>query len=796
MSENITNENNTKSSQDLETVNQCIQDIIQKRKSLAERIIPVYRHIVELENKISAVEKHRSQLISTINDGEIDLIREKTNIQILIEKLRKNSNELNKIIERLSRDTLNIGVIGRMGQGKSTLLQSLTGLGDEIIPARQGKACTAVRSKISHHDGEIEITIKKHSKNTFLNEVIQEYWHELGFNSLRTLNSLEDFSSQPLPPPPPPENTTYTEMYNRLKFDYYDNYHNYYSELEDNDPQEVRIKTEDIPLYVTQQRNEQGEIIDYRHLIVREASIKCCFPQVQVKKLALLDIPGIGDTRAADEKLILQTLEEETDIVLFVRKPDVDRYQWQKEDFKLHELANKAFKNLEDRAFYILNHRSYGESDNMQGCKEMQVDTKSIKAIDKPFIIDCSNNDAANKVLNSILKYLDEEIIRLEEAYALSSQKSLLDTQTLINDELEKVQNVFISYAEESRQFETKFKHFINNLTKGLNDLLEELWKDFDKEDADFDTEIDEALKKCDNNKEIPSQEKIKILTNSPEYKNRYSAVYDICVVQLRSNLSKNFLTLEQGLQKASDKLKNQIADVLTNEGCLDEFAKNLQVEKVELLEIIEDALKKQNNKLELGFNILLRFEMSYGALIMKSIRQELGKTLGGVRADSEPRSISKQFVENSYDAVNKAVILGTNLPKMAVDPANAVAKGLTTILDAASEDKEITDAASIEKKLKNLHSDAVENCKVVLKSWSKEPNKLRYYMAEEFIDYVLYNEDIKEEWRHFLNDEKIRSKVWSEFKQIENQKKAKLNWIHSIQQVQKLNKPDLLKFL
>jgi ATPase subunit of ABC transporter with duplicated ATPase domains len=74
---------------------------------------------------------------------------------------------LQKIINRLSRPSLNIGVVGRMGQGKSTFLKSLSGLTDNEIPAREGGACTAVRSKISHHDGELKTRITIHSKSSF-----------------------------------------------------------------------------------------------------------------------------------------------------------------------------------------------------------------------------------------------------------------------------------------------------------------------------------------------------------------------------------------------------------------------------------------------------------------------------------------------------------------------------------------------------------------------------------------------------------------------------------------------------
>jgi hypothetical protein len=56
---------------------------------------------------------------------------------------------------RFSRDTLNIGVIGRARQGKSRLLQSLTGLSAAEIPDGDRQHCTGVRSTI-HHSNSVD----------------------------------------------------------------------------------------------------------------------------------------------------------------------------------------------------------------------------------------------------------------------------------------------------------------------------------------------------------------------------------------------------------------------------------------------------------------------------------------------------------------------------------------------------------------------------------------------------------------------------------------------------------------
>ena len=54
---------------------------------------------------------------------------------------------------RFSRETVNIGVSGSARVGKSTLLQSISGLTDEQIPTGRDIPVTAVRSRIYHSPG-------------------------------------------------------------------------------------------------------------------------------------------------------------------------------------------------------------------------------------------------------------------------------------------------------------------------------------------------------------------------------------------------------------------------------------------------------------------------------------------------------------------------------------------------------------------------------------------------------------------------------------------------------------------
>ena len=86
---------------------------------------------------------------------------------------------------RFSRTTLNIGVSGQARTGKSTLLQSISGLGDDQIPVGSGLPVTAVRSRIFNVPGPGRAILALHTYDSFAREV---------------LGPLHVFLSLPVPP--------------------------------------------------------------------------------------------------------------------------------------------------------------------------------------------------------------------------------------------------------------------------------------------------------------------------------------------------------------------------------------------------------------------------------------------------------------------------------------------------------------------------------------------------------------------------------------------------------------------
>ena len=175
-----------------------INHIIAQRTPIAQKVQQVEENLRLLAEKIRNLKTYRDYLLNTTDDPEtLGQLRE-INTQTLLNQIESELVTLAKLNTRFSRDTLNIGVVGRAGQGKSYLLQSLSGLTSQEIPTGNRSHCTGVRSKIYHNPNvntHGEVTF--HSKYSFLEEVIAPYYNKLQLGVKPS--SLEEFRSTSLP---------------------------------------------------------------------------------------------------------------------------------------------------------------------------------------------------------------------------------------------------------------------------------------------------------------------------------------------------------------------------------------------------------------------------------------------------------------------------------------------------------------------------------------------------------------------------------------------------------------------
>lgn len=709
-----------------------IESIITQRHPIARKIEDVESHLRKLRDSIQNLEENRLQQLRyySSEDSEIQSKLNRINLTKFRESFSKELESLRYLKARFSRNTLNIGVIGRMGQGKSTLLQSLSGLQNDVIPAHSGKACTAARSTIFHsEENSTTAQIQFHSKESFLKEVILPYYEKLELSP--EPESVEEFIHTQLPKLPQRSDQTKVNIYNRLKNDYHANATRYIDWLG-----RANLEIQDrskISNYVAQKYDEDNNLINCECLAVKYVKIYCSFPFHEVGSISLVDVPGLGDFKLGDESLIVESLAQEVDFILFIRKPSKDRANFEQNDTELYKLANEALNDLPNRSIMVLNADSNG--DNYKNCKSFKRDIDKGK-VEIPvldcIIADCSSSEASNnKVLQAVLRHLSSKVTELDRRYTKTQIESLEKMIQEVKQQIELCQKA-TTYADkiedEEDIYDDLFEDFWDRITNHFEQLKNRLIENRDQQDNNLQQTIDTVFEQCQNHVEILDVESINKLRNKV---GSYSTAYDICLNDIRTNLSRQFLDIDRALKTSIAETKSSVAEVLIDEGL--ERLGSSQGEY--FLQEIADQIPSNYTELKKGFEIISEFNLSYRGLIQHRIRKEL-------------------------------------------DPLTP---------DKTSKLHRESNAEDIKNYLVELYEETLYNCKGALEGFLSEPSQAAFAIVEEFIDRTIRAESVQKtssvekEWRKFLR--KHRCQIWPEhFNKIQEQKNLQNNLLDCIQ--------------
>ena len=261
---------------------------------------------------------------------------------------------------RFARDTVTIGVSGQARVGKSTLLQSVSGLGDEQIPTGQALPVTAVRSRIFHSPDLRRATLRLHSFETFVADVVAPYHAELDIPGLPA--SPDEFRRWSYPAPESAEQTgsgpdrpSWVAMLNRLRA-MQASFPTYEHDLTGGERVVALEELRGWVAYPTHDE-EQAGLVARRYLAVRDVRIDCPFPHARVRRLGIVDLPGLGEFAARAEQHHLGGLQNEVDAVLMVKRPVEGMAYWGDADARGLDLVDSArgFVAQRDFVFLLLN---------------------------------------------------------------------------------------------------------------------------------------------------------------------------------------------------------------------------------------------------------------------------------------------------------------------------------------------------------------------------------------------------------------------------------------------------------
>lgn len=536
-----------------------IQKIIDSRKPMAD----LANTEIERLSEVAACLDQFSSFI-TANKSRIDegTAHKLESVSSEISNLRTRIDEANQrfklLAARFGRATLNIGVVGRARQGKSTLLQRITGLTDGEIPTGSEGHCTGAASVIENHPiADTHADVKFYTEALFLENVIRPFVEQLrpGYDSLGAPPvSLEEFASFKIPEDRGPKSldpATDVERLKRLR-SFQQSLDAYGKKLSGG--LDSGISRNQIRSFVAQQDERGAPLHNWRavHLV----HVRCKFPHPDVGRIAFVDTPGLGDFISGAEDRLVDTVGRNLDVVAFLRRPPqvggIDPA-----DTNLHSLITRAIPDLNtaDWSYFIINQEEKAESRNHYF--RASLDESGIKT---RLVIEatCTKtehvSDALEKILGDVavnLSNLDERLLQIARDRARDVWENL---RSLVRNA-----SVILPKAAPSNE-------------KELKKLFTEVW------DTTYN-KVDALVNKYKANRDKPDTEFLRILKSSingledirnflsNEWGNGGASKYfPEKMHELRVHLTQTLGKLDIELQQGHDCIREEIVQIFSED--------------------------------------------------------------------------------------------------------------------------------------------------------------------------------------------------------------------------------------
>ncbi len=498
----------------MKTRTEKINDIISARKVKADEIaalqrwmwnartaLATFREMVAAQDSLATSAEAVSEIASRSSAIESELI--------------SDSVSLEKVRSHFAKDTLAVAVVGQAGMGKSTFLQSLTGLSDSQIPASGGRACTSTQSRIDNlaiGPGYAEVFY--YSRDEVIG-ILEDCYSLLKWTvpSFRSIDDfVRDFDSREKP------SETALESLWRLLKTYRDNAKALEDEVFVPNLHSKRIPLDEVADSVTYSEGESRP----ENLGIARVEIHCKFPSEDIGKLSVVDTPGMNAASEDRDKIILEkVLDETADFVLFVGIP-TERGISQKER-EMFDNCRRCARQVSDvlldrKAFYVANQavvrdsktgevRRNGADPEYNALWKQDFDAGVIPA-ERLLAVDVKDAEAVrNAVLDPMIDYLVRTLPELDKAELSVAQSKITSLRNrvkkLASDAYEALglsrtvdQNV---YKTLTRLFNSSFPAFSASLKKHVESLTP---KENDTADDDgvksnpFTQKVSEVFKK------------------------------------------------------------------------------------------------------------------------------------------------------------------------------------------------------------------------------------------------------------------------------------------------------------
>ncbi|MFG2292121.1 hypothetical protein [Streptomyces sp. NPDC048603] len=687
-----------------------IEEIRQRRERQARELDTARGRVSELLEDLRQLEGLRIGLLGRVPEeahGRLTALG--VELGALLEQLPPEIAEIEAVAARFRRPTLNVGVIGRARQGKSRMIRSLTGLPEEVIPTGDGAFCTGVTSVIRHEDGiGTQAQVFLHSERSFLHDVIAPYYAELGLGAPPA--ALDRFAG-PLPAEPPGGSATDGSRYGHLA-EFHSALPEYRELLRAASPHSVPAG--EIRRFVAQADEKDAERY-HAFRAVRQVRITTHFAHQDWTGLALVDLPGIGDTNLQDAQRIVAALKDEIDVVVFVRRPDALGDGIGEYDHGLYDHVREGLPDvsLEQCSFLIVNRCTGPQGDNSANAERMleQWLPASRFAVAGAHIADCSRPEEVAGVMDRVLDHLLAHVDDLDGQYLAARTERLAELRGRVAALVVQAGRL-ADLAQPSEvwflPFTTLFKEASSGLATALAAYVRELREEREYADTALADAVDAVLDAAQRDPGHPTVEQIVVRADAED---GLSVAYGKYLNESRARLSRRFLECDTALHSTTGGMQRRIADILKGPGGLGPLS---EAEGAAFLEALAGRIPKVRERgeseIRYALGLLAGFGLSYRGMLQHRVRA----CLDGLHADT---------------------------------PAMRFPEG------------PVPTAGQVREMLEVCYDESLYACRAELHKALAEPSAAVFSIVEEFYDRVVTAAGAADEWLVFYQD--ARAEIW-----------------------------------
>ncbi len=704
-------------------------------------------------------------------EGEVSL----DELRQLSADIAAGTPEMAAIRARFYRDTVNIGVIGRSKAGKSTLLRTITGLGEDALPTSKDNPTTAARSRIQHFPGRADAEITLYTWEEFREHYLRPLHQEAGcpdpvpasqadfarYPYRRMLESARDPGSS--------ERGIFKQQFLDRLCVAQDSFESYRKYLTSPERTLAIRRLADLRPFVAY---PDADSPHRPYHAVRDVRIYCEFAVGDVEELVLVDLPGAGEAALDVDAQFLADLRNEVDVLMQVKLPAMTEAYLGEQDFDVLRLADQARMGVDHADFLAFVINTYPDKVDSDSANNLWRQAQQ-KITDRNGVQlrvgDVKNpDDVRVKILGPVLEHLAVRLAGMDRQAA----QAQIDKALAAAEVASKLAG---QLGAEVSRLERLIPDEQQALRKAANDLRGEVGHQMNKLRREYDRRAweqepvkelttaiaqarDELVKWADAGFGKGSKREWLATVEQFMSVDPGETIDDQCTLA-RQRIRTVFGQIDSSIASAINRLHLDVADVLRD---------GLTVALVPADDSPLDALRKTASTLstmQSALDELIRVRAGYGSVflrvggpIVRHIRPVVG-TVGGDGPPGQPGPVGgpASFYENARRAASVLGGLhgGTAGTAGAVHPAAAAAMQVAAaagplIADLITRVRvQVPDesAAGLHEGLTRAFREAVTLIEERMRAEAAQLTQVLAAALDQFFDSFARTPDVQEEW-------------------------------------------------